>query len=241
MRYLWIILGLAVITIGSGCSNGKENAVIQTPKNFSTASTTTATPTIMQTVAPTFSSAASATTTESPAPTVSAMTPEQIIRTKAGHILNALKAGNMAKIAEFAHPDDGVRFTPYSFVNVKTDLVFKADKLKLLGTDPTVYTWGSFDGSGDPIKYTYSNYNKKFVYDQDYLTASHVSYNKIIGKGNTVNNILNIYTGASFMEYHFPGFETKYEGMDWKSLRLFFSQKGSEWYLIGIQHDQWTI
>jgi hypothetical protein len=46
-----------------------------------------------------------------------------------------------------------------------------------------------------------------------------------------------VYPKAQFVEYHFPGFDAKYEGLDWKSLRLIFDQKGTEWLLIGIQHD----
>ena len=43
------------------------------------------------------------------------------------------------------------------------------------------------------------------------------------------------------MEYHFPGIDPKFEGMDWRSLRLVFEQKNCTWYLVGIIHAQWTI
>jgi (p)ppGpp synthase/HD superfamily hydrolase len=43
------------------------------------------------------------------------------------------------------------------------------------------------------------------------------------------------------VEYHFSGFDPKYEGMDWRSLRLVFEEKDNIWHLVGIIHDQWTI
>jgi len=43
------------------------------------------------------------------------------------------------------------------------------------------------------------------------------------------------------VEYHFPGFDKKYEGMDWASLRLVLIEAKDGWKLVGIVHDQWTI
>jgi hypothetical protein len=43
------------------------------------------------------------------------------------------------------------------------------------------------------------------------------------------------------VEYHFSGFDKKFEGMDWASLKLVFENSNNEWYLVGIVHDQWTI
>jgi hypothetical protein len=42
------------------------------------------------------------------------------------------------------------------------------------------------------------------------------------------------------VEYYFPGFDPQYGGMDWRSLRLVFSDHGGTWYLAGIIHDEWT-
>ncbi len=63
---------------------------------------------------------------------------------------------------------------------------------------------------------------------------------KFIGRSNTSNNNFEIYSNAIIVEFHFSGFDSKYEGMDWESLRLVFEEKDGTWYLIGIIHDQWT-
>lgn len=156
-------------------------------------------------------------------------------------VLNAWKQGDYEKLSTYVHPDKGVRFTPYAHVDVNKDKKFTASQIKGMKSNTTVYEWGVNDGSGTPIKLTFADYTKKFVYDQDYLQAKAVSFNSPIGKGNTENNAAQVYPGATIIEYHFPGFEPKYEGMDWKSLRLVFEQKDGVWYLIGVIHDQWTI
>jgi hypothetical protein len=104
------------------------------------------------------------------------------------------------------------------------------------------YLWGEEDGSGDPIRLTYAAYHRKFVYDHDYLRAKQITYNsENLSSGNLVNNLWQTYPSAIIVEYHFPGFDEKYGGMDWNSLWLVFEKQGSEWYLVGIAHGEWTI
>jgi len=166
---------------------------------------------------------------------------ESIIRDRSAEVLAAIKAKDMETLAQAVHPDKGVRFSPYAYVNTETNLVFTSDQIRKLPSDEKVYVWGSYDGSGEPIELSFADYYNKFVYDKDFLHAEEIGYNKILGKGNSLINISEVYPEAKFVEYHFPGFEPKYEGMDWKSLRLVFEKKASVWYLVGIIHDQWTI
>jgi len=74
------------------------------------------------------------------------------------------------------------------------------------------------------------------------LRAPDVTYNsETLSSGNLINNIRESYPAAIIVEYHFPGFEEKYGGMDWTSLWLVFEKQGSEWYLVGLVHGEWTI
>jgi hypothetical protein len=50
-----------------------------------------------------------------------------------------------------------------------------------------------------------------------------------------------VYRGDSYSEFYFPGFDPKYDGMDWRALRLVFKKENEKLYLVGIIHDQWTI
>jgi hypothetical protein len=158
----------------------------------------------------------------------------------ASAVIKALEASDMLTLAQFAHPSRGVRFTPYSYVS-DTDLVFSQSVLPTLMSDPTVYHWGLFDGSGFPIDLTFSEYYAKFIYSADFANPEQVAYNAFLGSGNSINNLEEFYPGAEFVEYHFSGFNKQYEGMDWQSLRLVFSHEGGQYFLIGIVHAQWTI
>lgn len=166
---------------------------------------------------------------------------KDVIENRAIEVLNSLKDMDMEKLSGMIDPDKGVRFSPYGHVNKDTDLVFTADQIKNISNDNTLYTWGVFDGSGAPINLIFSDYYKKFIWDQDFTKAKEAGYNKILGKGNIINNSFDVYPKAIIVEYHFPGFDPQYGGMDWRSLRLVFEKNGDVWYIAGIIHDQWTI
>lgn len=165
---------------------------------------------------------------------------KSIIEKRAKEVLTAIKNYDMEKLADAIHPNKGVRFSPYGYVDVKNHLTFTAEEVKKLGADSKTYHWGYYDGSGEPITLNFSDYYKKFIYDVDFVNAEQVGYNKTLGHGNSLNNSFDVYKNPIIVEYYFSGFDPQYEGMDWKSLRLVFEKKDDTWYLVGIIHDQWT-
>lgn len=154
-------------------------------------------------------------------------------------IVQALKDKNYRKFADFIHPEKGVRFSMYAFVNSKEDKEFsKEDFLKYQPTK-TIFTWGAKDGSGDLYKSTINNYFAKWVYSKDFVTGQ-VSLNEFQGKGNSLNNLKQIYPKADFTENFIKGSEANSE-MDWKCLRLVFEEFQGKYYLVAVINDQWTI
>jgi hypothetical protein len=169
---------------------------------------------------------------------------EQVIARRARQVLLALKSRNIARLSAWVHPRKGLRFSPYHSVNLdkEGDRVFTRGQVRNLLTVKKRYLWGEEDGSGDPIRLAYAAYHRQYVYDHDYSRAKQVTYNSdTLSSGNLINNIRESYPGAIIVEYHFPGFREKYGGMDWTSLWLVFEKQGSEWYLVGIVHGEWTI
>jgi hypothetical protein len=166
---------------------------------------------------------------------------EKIIQKRARQAILALKNRDMETLSKIVHPDKGVRFSPYSYIDSTRDVVLKAKQVKSLFADTTKYFWGTSDGSGEEIRMTFIRYFKLFIYDHDFASAKQNAYQTIVGRGNMINNISEVYPNAIWVEYHFPGFEKAYQGMDWRSLRLVFEKKEKTWYLVGIIHDQWTI
>ena len=189
-----------------------------------------------------------ATATRTPAPTdirAARSLPEaeakRLVETTALAVVDALKTKDGIKLAALAHPTKGVRFSAYPFVRTDFDQVLTAADLAGAFTDPKVRLWGIRDGKGDDIRTTFAAYYATYIYDVDFAKAPDVAYNRAIGKGNATDNSATAYPDAVMVEFHYPGFDQAYGGMDWRSLRLFLEQKDGTWYLVGVVHGQWTI
>ena len=156
-------------------------------------------------------------------------------------INNLLKNQNMEYLSEYVHPEKGLLFSPYTYINQENCLVFNSSQLKELPFSKEKYTWGSFDGSGEPIIFDFQEYYDRFIYDHDYTDPQIIGNNFDVSFGNTINNIKEIFPESHFIEFHFKGFEQKYEGMDWRSLKIVLEKYDNSWYLVAIVHDEWTI
>ena len=159
------------------------------------------------------------------------------------NILVALKNKNYMAFANNIHPVSGIRFSPYGYVDTLSHLRFSREKFIATAKDDNqeMIVWGKFDATGDPIRMTLNNYLQRFVYDVDFVRPEKRTVNDFIGAGNSLNNLLSVYKDCDFTESYFSGFEKKYAGMDWKSLRLVFKERNGKFFLVGIIHDEWTI
>lgn len=166
---------------------------------------------------------------------------KETIEDSASKVMTAIKDYDMDELSRSVHPEKGIRFTPYAYVDADENLVFSVNEIKNMDNDNAKYIWGSYDGSGESIELTFSDYYKKFIYDEDFINAKEIGYNRTLGKGNSLNNSFEFYKNSIIVEYYFPGIDPKYEGIDWRSLRLVFEKMNDTWYVVGIIHDQWTI
>lgn len=156
-------------------------------------------------------------------------------------VITYLSENDMDALSEKVHPTNGVRFSPYGYVQVSTDLVFSAQSIENLWNDPQTYNWGQFDGTGDPILFNFQDYYNRFVYSKDFLNPHMIGVDTVLSFGNTLVNFDVVYPNASFVEFHFTGFDPQFMGMDWRSLFLIFEEVNNEWFLIGIVNNEWTI
>ena len=152
----------------------------------------------------------------------------------------ALKKKDMKALAKLALPAQGIRFSPYATVDVVKDVVLRPAQLAGALQDTTVLEWGAYDGSGDPIKLTFADYYKRFIYNRDFAKAETVGYNQVIQQGNSLNNVKEAYPSGVFVEYNFSKSPDGNE-IGWSSLRLVFEPHQGKWALVGIVHDEWTI
>jgi hypothetical protein len=163
-------------------------------------------------------------------------------RAAADQVLAAIKGQDGAALSAFVHPDKGVRFSPYAFVDVKSDVVLTGEQVASLWDSTKVYTWGAEDGTGDRIKLTPAKYAERYIFDRDFTAATSVSENSDKASGNTVNNAAEVYPNGTRIEYYVTGTSASGQpGNDWRALRLVFEKIGDSWFLVGVIHDEWTI
>jgi len=164
------------------------------------------------------------------------------IETRSREALAALKSRDGAALAALVHPGKGLRFSLYGHVFTDRDVVIPRDSVTRLFADTTHRLWGEEDGSGAPIRLTFADYYKRFVYDVDFASAPQQRADSTpIRPGNSLFNLREAYPRGRWIELHFPGFDPKYEGMDWRSLWLVFEPVGGDWKLVGLVHGRWTI
>ncbi len=177
---------------------------------------------------------------ESTTPAASTHVPQQGALAAATRVLEAFRAKDGPRLAAFAHPDIGVRFSPYAFIDLAQDRVLDRSGLETLWQDERIHPWGSFDGSGDPIQMTSAQYVDRFVMDRDFSAATVITVNNHRARGNTADNSAEVYPRGTIVEYYVEPTEGQPE-MDWAALRLVFEQHEGEWKLVGVIHDEWTI
>ena len=154
--------------------------------------------------------------------------------------LIALKTQNMELLAQVAS-EKGIRFSPYSYIDTGKNIILKKEEFNAAYTGKTQYVRGIQDGKGDSIILTFKDYLSKFVYDVDFVNLGEKHLNENLTRGNSINNIPDVYSGKQTIEYYVPGLDPKYEGMDRRGLTLVFDQENGDRKLIGVIHNQWTI
>ncbi len=158
----------------------------------------------------------------------------------AASVLAALKTKDAQALAQLAHPERGVRVTPFTNVSQNDVVLTRADFAGIFQSDKT-YHWGVEDGSGKPIDLTFAAFYDQYLWDHDFTAAPEVTLNRPMDRGSSTDNARAFYgPDAQIVEEHFPGFDPQYGGMDWSSLRLVFQKADDgKWYLAGLIHDRW--
>ncbi len=158
----------------------------------------------------------------------------------AQYVAAALKEADYYRLEEIINPQFCLHFSPYPYLR-SGDLTLCPEEIAQLQGSSAIYTWGQYDGSGEPIELTFDDYHQRFVYDQDYFQPELIGLNQEVSSGNAINNIPEYFPDGMIVEYHFTGFDPQYGGMDWRSLRMVFMQVNGDWYLVALVHGEWTI
>ncbi len=159
------------------------------------------------------------------------------VRALGDEALRLMAARDLHGLSAMVHPKWGVRFTPYTSVDTTADVVLTQSQLETALTDPTVRTWGSRDGSGEPIRVTAAGYWSEFVWNKDYAKSKPL-LDARRGSSLATDNVATVYPGARVIEWYVPA---RPGWLDWGALRLVFAPDAKRWWLVGVLHDQWVI
>ena len=155
-------------------------------------------------------------------------------------VLEYIRDDDFISLSHVVHPEYGVVLSPYATIDLTTDRCFTADEIAVLDSDNTIYVWGVFNGSGEPIKLTPAEYFDAFVPAADHIDAAIIGINQVIRSGNALENLTDVFPFASFIDFHIPASDTSDEP-DWRSLRLAFEEYEGYYKLIAIVYNRWTI
>ncbi|ALF60692.1 hypothetical protein AOC03_01640 [Psychrobacter urativorans] len=165
---------------------------------------------------------------------------QQTITQQAMHIQRALANNDYAGIINDIHPTKGVRFSMYAYVHLNKDKVFsRAQFAQYLRESKIRFTWGEIDGAGETYIEPLPVYLDNWI-DAKKFDNARVTVNKFETRGNMINNVLEAYPGADVVDFVYSGSD-KYDGMDWRGMRLVFENYQGKRYLVGIVNDRWTV
>lgn len=163
---------------------------------------------------------------------------EETLKRLNNEILSTLKSKNYENFSNYIHPEKGITFTMYSYINPKKDKHFSREDFKNYTSTNTKFTWGEQDGTGDLLILPIKDYMTEWVFKRNFKN-SEFYFNEFKGTGNTINNIKKTYPNTVFIENFIPGTEI-YSGMDWNSLIFVFEKHNGQYYLIAVINNSWT-
>ena len=162
------------------------------------------------------------------------------ITQQALHIQRALANKNYASIVDDIHPTRGVRFSMYAYVRPESDKVFsRAQYSQYLKESKIRFTWGDWDGTGELLVIPLPAYLDTWIKANDFNNAR-ITVNKFESRGSMINNVNNAYPNLDVVDFYYKG-TIKYDGMDWRGMRLVFDTYQGKRYLVAIINDQWTV
>ncbi len=174
--------------------------------------------------------------------------PEQTVQGDSWHLLqtaflavNALESQDYSTLSKMVHKENGVRFTPFSTVNVENDVVLSWEEVRDLQGNTSLFSWGAHVGSGEVLSLSIPGYFEKIVSPIAYSKAPFIAIDSVIISGNSLENVAESYPEGRFVDFSYRSVDPELAGQDWTSLKLVFQIYQDAWYLVGVVNSQWTI
>lgn len=161
-----------------------------------------------------------------------------ILEQKATEILHAIHERKMDVLANYAHSEKGILFSPYYSVSDNT-VVFEKNEIKTLLENNEKYLWG-YGEANTEIRLTPSEYFDKHLQVELFFNSDEVFVDRQNQHIDYSNYLKEVFPNAKIVEFYHGGTE-KYSKLDWKSVNLVFEQnEAEEWQLVAIVNNLFT-
>lgn len=165
---------------------------------------------------------------------------QQTLKQQALRIQRALANNDFARITDDIHPTRGVRFSMYAYVHLDKDKIFSREQFsQYLNESKVRFTWGDLDGTGDLLIIPLPEYLDTWI-DAKKLNDARITVNTFESRGNMINNVNDAYPKSDVVDFYYKGSD-KYDGINWRGMRLVFDEYQGKRYLVGIVNDRWTV
>lgn len=164
---------------------------------------------------------------------------EQDACNKAMEVLLAISCLDYQALAEYAHPEKGILFSPDPYVDYNEDSVFTLAQIRDFGSGGK-YKWGCFCTSEQLIEETADEYFDDYVYNKDFLNSNQTNINKCYRTGNCPENAAEVFPGGVYVEFHEEGTE-ELGGLDWASLKIVMEEYEGSLKVVAVVHSIYTL
>lgn len=164
---------------------------------------------------------------------------EQKAYDTAYEVLMSISTYDYQLLAEYAHPEKGILFSPDPYVDYNEDPVFTPAQIRAFDSGGNCQ-WGYFCSSETRINQTADAYFDDYVYTKDYLHCEQVGINQVSRTGNCPENAGELFPDGVFVEYHDPGTE-EFDGLDWSSLKIVMEEYEGSLKVVAIVNSCYTL
>ena len=165
------------------------------------------------------------------------------VETAADDVQALLGAGEYETLSGFVDPDRGLVIAIHASITDDSPVLTPAE-VAAAATDRTERLWGHTDGEGAPVTSTIAERFAAIAGNTGLTSTDAIGFDIRLGMGNSIDNIAEVFPGASVVEYHFEG-TSLYGDFDWSSVRFVFDTTRSaptgRPALLAIVEDTWTI
>lgn len=156
-------------------------------------------------------------------------------------ILMLIDENRFEELTDYVVSD--VYFMPGPNIGFDKAIYLGMDDWSIINDYEDALVWGYYEGSGEDMVFTPSDFFDHFISNFNFRAAPEKTVKAYRDLGDGFAFWKNDTNGDYFVEYHYPGFNPDFEGIDYQTLYMVFTydEEADTYLLTGITNHYWTI